>query len=60
MAQHMKSEPMLPDLELVACPQCHAPAEVEWRDGGTTEGAGEHLKIRCLHRHWFLLLGDAG
>ncbi|MDQ3899567.1 MAG: hypothetical protein M3319_03655 [Actinomycetota bacterium] len=35
-------------LELVSCPECHAPCEVEWR-------SGELAKIRCLARHWFLM-----
>jgi hypothetical protein len=47
------------DLELVACPECGHPADVEWRDDlDSTDGAVEHLKIRCLNRHWFLLPSD--
>ena len=47
------------DLELVACPECGHPAEVEWRDQlYSTDGAVEHLKIRCLNRHWFLMPSD--
>ena len=47
------------DLELVACPECGQPAEIEWRDHlGSTHGAVEHLKIRCLDRHWFLMPAD--
>lgn len=47
------------DLELVACPECGHPAEVEWRDDlESTHGTVEHLKIRCLNRHWFLLPSD--
>jgi hypothetical protein len=44
------------DLDLVVCPECGAPAEVEWRQmAQSTDGPVEHMKIRCLHRHWFLL-----
>ena len=47
------------DLELVACPECGRPAEVEWRDRlDSTHGTVEHLKIRCLDRHWFLMPAD--
>ncbi len=50
----------LRDLDLVACPECGHPAEVEWRDEvHSTEGAVEHLKIRCLNRHWFLMPSDS-
>lgn len=48
------------DLDLVACPECGQPAEVEWSDEiHSTEGAVEHLKIRCLNRHWFLMPSDS-
>lgn len=41
---------------LVSCPECHAPAEVEWRSTlDSTEGPVEVAKILCLHRHWFLM-----
>ena len=44
------------DLRLVACPECGAPAEVEWADEvGSTSGPLELVKIRCLSRHWFLM-----
>lgn len=47
------------DLELVACPECGHPAEVEWRDMlDSTSGGVEHLKIHCLNRHWFLMPSD--
>ena len=47
------------DLELVACPECGRPAEIEWRDHlGSTHGPVEHLKIRCVDRHWFLMPAD--
>ena len=42
-----------PDPECVAlyCPECGMPTWVEWSDG-------DHVKIRCFSRHWFLMLGD--
>jgi hypothetical protein len=47
------------DLELVACPECGNPAEIEWRDEvDSTHGAIEHLKIRCVDKHWFLMPAD--
>jgi hypothetical protein len=43
-------------LRLVVCPQCAAPAEVEWSDAvDSTDGPVEVVKIRCLHRHGFLM-----
>ena len=46
------------DLELVSCPECGHPAEVEWRDPiGVTDGDA-YLKIRCVSRHWFLMPSD--
>jgi hypothetical protein len=48
--------PTAKEVELVVCPECGHPAEVEWRDElESTSGAVEHLKIRCLNRHWFLM-----
>lgn len=46
-------------LELVQCPDCRAVAEVEWRDlGESTSGSVQHVKLRCLHGHWFLMLAE--
>jgi hypothetical protein len=43
-------------LDLVSCPECQGVAEVERRHVlESTEGPVEHLKIRCLHGHWFLV-----
>ena len=47
------------DLALVACPECGAPAEVEWRDVAASSAApAEHVKIRCLQGHEFLMLAE--
>jgi hypothetical protein len=44
------------ELDLVACPECAAPAEIVDRFAmPSTDGAVEHLKVQCLSRHWFLL-----
>ncbi len=43
-------------LNTVACPQCGQPAEIEWADLlPSTDGLVQHVKIRCLFRHWFLM-----
>lgn len=43
-------------MDTTFCPECEAPAEVEWRAVlESTDGPVEHARIRCLHRHWFLL-----
>jgi hypothetical protein len=47
---------MIDELDLVVCPECAAPAEVVDRFAlPGTDGLVEHVKVRCLHRHWFLL-----
>jgi hypothetical protein len=43
----------------VACPECGSHAEIESRTPLlSTDGWVEHLKIRCLNRHWFFLPAD--
>jgi hypothetical protein len=43
-------------MDTTRCPECGALAEVEWRTVmESTDGPIEHAKIRCVHRHWFLL-----
>lgn len=43
-------------LVVVACPECRAPAEIEWRAIlESTDGPVEHCRINCLNRHWFLM-----
>ena len=45
------------ELELVECPECAAPAEVVDRfELPSTSGPIAHVKLRCLHRHWFLMI----
>lgn len=41
------------------CPECGAPAYVEWSFAlDSTDGPVEHLKVRCVNRHWYLLPSD--
>ena len=43
-------------MELTACPDCGAPAEVTDRFAmASTDGPIEHVRVYCAHRHWFLL-----
>lgn len=43
-------------METTNCPECGTLAEVEWRAVlESTDGPIEHVKIRCVQRHWFLL-----
>jgi hypothetical protein len=40
-------------LELIACPQCGAPAEITqrfWLD--STDGPIQHLQTICVSKHW--------
>jgi hypothetical protein len=39
----------------VHCPHCGAVASTEWT---ATLGRVQHVKVRCVHRHWFLLPAD--
>jgi hypothetical protein len=45
-------------MELIRCPEptCDAPAEVYDRLVlPSTDGGLEHVKVRCVHRHWYFL-----
>jgi hypothetical protein len=49
-------------MDLVICPRCGRPAEIEWREREWDArlqpdpvGDMSLVKIRCLYRHWFLL-----
>ncbi|SOD98748.1 hypothetical protein [Blastococcus haudaquaticus] len=43
-------------MELTACPECCAPAEIEWRlPVDSTHGPVDHVKVYCVRRHWFLM-----
>jgi hypothetical protein len=43
-------------VDLTTCPDCGAPAEVQWRATlESTSGPVEHAKVHCLRGHWFLL-----
>lgn len=42
-------------IELVTCPECGDVAALEWQ---TWISGLLHLKIRCVHRHWFLMLAE--
>ena len=47
------------ELDLVGCPECGMPAEIVDRfDLPSTDGPVAHVKIQCLHRHWFTVLGE--
>lgn len=43
-------------MDLTLCPECTAPAEIQWRAViESTDGLVEHAKVLCARRHWFLL-----
>jgi hypothetical protein len=51
--------PLSRELVIIGCPECGMPAEVEWFTRlASTGGLVEHLKIRCVQRHWFLTPAD--
>ena len=46
-------------LEIIGCPECGAPAEIVDRfELASTDGPVEHVKVLCLHRHWFTVTVD--
>jgi hypothetical protein len=46
-------------MEILDCPVCAAPAEVEFSSPlDSSDGPVEHVKIRCIAQHWFLLPRD--
>ena len=43
-------------MDIVCCPGCGQPAEVVWRRHlSSTDGAIEHVSLRCLIGHVFLM-----
>jgi hypothetical protein len=47
------------ELEIIGCPECDAPAEVlTWVSVSDSGGVVEHVRVRCVQRHWFLLPRD--
>ena len=51
MTSHENTEP---ELDLVGCPECDAPAEVVDRFVlPSTGGPVEHVKVQCVSRRWF-------
>ena len=46
-------------MEIVDCPECAAPAEIQWSTARDEAGGpAPHVKIRCVLQHWFLLPRD--
>jgi hypothetical protein len=43
------------ELDITTCPDCGLPAEILERFHlGSTAGAVEHVKVRCVTGHWFV------
>jgi hypothetical protein len=43
-------------MNMTTCPECGAVAEIVERHVlGSTDGPMEHVKVRCVDRHWFFL-----
>lgn len=59
MDLHDDRTPHPAEIDMVVCPECAAPALVEWREPvASADGSTGLAKIRCLNRHWFMMLGD--
>jgi hypothetical protein len=42
--------------DVVRCPECDGVATIEWRSTAAgTNGPVEHVKVRCITGHWFLM-----
>jgi hypothetical protein len=55
----MPTPPTHGSLQLTRRPECSAPAEIGHRTVlESTAGPIEHVKVRCVHRHVFLLPTD--
>lgn len=58
MDLHDDRTPRPAEIDMVVCPECAAPALVEWREPvASTDGSTGLAKIRCLNRHWFMMPG---
>ena len=43
-------------MDLTNCPECGNAAEIVWREVfESTDGPVEHVKLRCVALHWFVL-----
>ena len=46
--------------EIVSCPECGHAAEVVDRDFlSSAEGPVEHVRVRCVQRHWLFMPADS-
>ena len=44
------------EVQMADCPQCGLPTEITERLVlDSTDGPVEHVRIKCVQRHWFLL-----
>jgi hypothetical protein len=43
------------EMEIVDCPECGRPAELESWSLPSTGDDLEHVKLLCVNRHWFLM-----
>jgi hypothetical protein len=60
MKDHRTASSGVPrDWEMLSCLSCGSPAEVEWRTPlQSTDGDIEHMKVRCIRQHWYLMPAD--
>ncbi|MEE8601681.1 hypothetical protein [Euzebya tangerina] len=56
----MNATQTLTTTQLTTCPSCGDTAEIVRRDVlESTDGPIEHVYVRCVGRHWFMLSIDA-
>jgi hypothetical protein len=53
---HNTANVTTPYLEFTSCPDCSMIATVQWAGSlESTEGPITHVRVTCVHRHWFLI-----
>jgi hypothetical protein len=46
-------------LKFASCPDCSMIATAQWAGRlDSTEGPITHVRVTCVHRHWFLMPAD--
>jgi hypothetical protein len=56
---HNTADVTTPYLEFASCPACSMIASAQWAGClESTEGPITHVRVTCVHQHWFLMPAD--